>query len=337
MGYTNIGLVKHAKNLLAMNTKYMWGGIARPITKQYIQALAKQYPSQYSSSRVATLNRCVGKDYIGVDCVGLIKSYYWSGNDEGGLGSPKYSASTDVNTDGMYYAAKIKGDISTLPEKQGIVLLCRTHPHVGVYVGDGEVIESTLSSRGDGVVKTKLSDFKWEYWLECPYITYIDTPTAKTYSEKDGKRTDFEACSSWEINGIYKSLSVPAVREEMSKNSNIIKRCVEGNYYPMDRYIETASGVMWYRHSSGNNLYSMKKDIVELFERVGTYKRFKSNATVKIRVAPTIKAALLGKIYDGDIIYAFSTSPTKADGYNWQKVIYNGKIAYCSTRFLEEM
>ena len=132
MGYTNLGLVTHAKNMLKLKTKYMWGGIARPITLTYINALAKQYPSQYSVSRQNLLKSCIG-DYFGVDCIGLIKSYYWSGNDNGGTGSPKYSASTDVNTDGMYFAAKVKGKISTLPEKQGIILLCRTHPHVGVY------------------------------------------------------------------------------------------------------------------------------------------------------------------------------------------------------------
>ena len=178
MTYTNTGLVKHAKAALADKTKYMWGGILRPITKTYIQQVSSipGYKSQYPKSRIAILNSVVGKGYYGVDCVGLIKSYYWSGNSSGGTGSKDYKASTDVNAHGMYNSAKIKGKIDTLPEQPGLVLYCKSRPHVGIYIGGGEVIESTLSSRGDGVVKTKLKDFGWEYWCQCPFIAADNAP-----------------------------------------------------------------------------------------------------------------------------------------------------------------
>lgn len=199
MTYTNYGLVKHAKKALALKTKYMWGGILRLITNSYIDMLAgiPGYKVHYPPSRVAELRLCVGKNYYGVDCVGLIKSYYWSGKPDGGVGSPNYGAAgyPDVNANGMFAAAKIKGKIETLPETPGIILYCKTNPHVGVYVGNGYVIESTYSRRGDGVVRTKVSDFKWEYWFECPYISYVKKPikikvgdkvkikdSAKTYS-----------------------------------------------------------------------------------------------------------------------------------------------------------
>mgnify|MGYP004518162399 CR=1 FL=1 len=38
------------------------------------------------------------------------------------------------------------------------------------------MIESTLSSRGDGVTKSKLKDFGWEYWCQCPYIAADNAP-----------------------------------------------------------------------------------------------------------------------------------------------------------------
>lgn len=175
--YTNYGLVKHAQNALKLKTKYMWGGILRPITDSYVNQLAKMYgATQYSSSRVAML-KALPDGYYGVDCVGLIKSYYWSGKANGGTGSPKYMGNTDVNAHGMYNAAKIKGKIGTIPEIPGLVVYCKSSPHVGVYIGNGYVIESTLGSRGDGVVKTKLSAFKWEYWCQCPYIEYFTEST----------------------------------------------------------------------------------------------------------------------------------------------------------------
>lgn len=179
MSYTSTGLVEHAKKALANKTMYMWGGIYRPITDAYVNQLAKMYPSQYSTARQQKL-KALPDGYYGVDCVGLIKSYYWSGKDNGGTGSPNYGKAgyPDVNAHGMYNAAKVKGKISTIPEIAGLVVYSRTHPHVGVYIGNGYVIESTLSARGDGVIKTKLSDWKgWEYWFKCPYISY---PTAST-------------------------------------------------------------------------------------------------------------------------------------------------------------
>lgn len=178
--YTNIGLTQHVKNALAANTKYMWGGIYRPITENYIQQLYKIYgSSQYSESRLKLLRSYIGKNYFGIDCVGLIKSYYWSGKANGGSGSPNYgkvAGYPDVNANVMYANAKVKGRINTIPEIPGLIVYCKTYPHVGVYIGNGYVIESTLGTRGDGVVKTKLKDWCWEYWFQCPYISY-DTIT----------------------------------------------------------------------------------------------------------------------------------------------------------------
>lgn len=185
--YTAEGLVKHAEKALTLKTKYMWGGILRPIEQQY-ETLQRYYGNQsgtgYNAVRWNDLKALFGKGYYGVDCVGLIKSYYWSGKAAGGTGSPKYGAAgfPDVNAGTMYNRALKKGRISTLPERPGVIVYCRTHPHVGVYIGNGWVIESTLGCRGDGVVKTKLSAFAWEYWFECPYIEYSSSTitTAKT-------------------------------------------------------------------------------------------------------------------------------------------------------------
>lgn len=181
--YTNEGLVKHSEKALALKTKYMWGGTLYPISDAYINSKVNDYKkfdptgktTGYTPERVQKLHTFAGKGYYGVDCVCLIKSYYWSGNPEsGGVKSPKYSGATDVNAGTMYSRATVKGKISTMPEIPGLIVYSKSHPHVGIYIGNGYTIESTLGARGDGVVKRKLDSF-WEYWFECPYIDYPKT------------------------------------------------------------------------------------------------------------------------------------------------------------------
>ena len=175
--YTSYGLVSHAKKALALDTKYMWGGLLRPITVQYVNTLTDFYKNSsgtgYTAARKKELLALAGKGFYGVDCVGLIKSYYWSGKTDGGTGSPKYGAAgyPDVNANYMFAKAEKKGAIGTIPETPGVIVYSKTHPHVGIYIGNGRTIESTLGSRGDGVVERDLDGF-WEYWFECPYIDY---------------------------------------------------------------------------------------------------------------------------------------------------------------------
>jgi cell wall-associated NlpC family hydrolase len=182
MAYTNSGLVKHCKEALKLKTVYMWGGLFREVTKDYINLLSgiKGYQSQYPAARKAHLNGLIGKGYYGCDCVGLVKSYYF-----GGFGlkanAPGYSKhkNWDYNVGTMYNAAKFKGKISSMPKKEGVLVMTSDFGHVGVYVGNGEVVECTLSKFGDGVVKTKFTDRSWAYWCQCPVIV-DDTGVTKS-------------------------------------------------------------------------------------------------------------------------------------------------------------
>ena len=78
--YTNTGLVAHAQNALGLKTKYMYGGILREITQAYIKQLMRIYGvnsgTGYTVKRWQELMQLAGKGYYGVDCIGLVKSYY---------------------------------------------------------------------------------------------------------------------------------------------------------------------------------------------------------------------------------------------------------------------
>lgn len=108
---------------------------------------------------------------------GLIKAYLW-----GGHGKTKYNSKQDKSADGMYKESKKKGKINTLPEIPGV--LVHMSGHIGIYIGNGSVIECTPNKtyakqdhKGGGVCKTKLTARKWTSWCECPYIAYEDKKT----------------------------------------------------------------------------------------------------------------------------------------------------------------
>lgn len=157
-------LAKYCEDCLKIPTIYMWGGLFRVVTKDYIERLKAQYPTQYSKFRCEQLNEVIAKCY-GCDCAGLIKSFVF-----GGIGSPNYDPSKDVGTSGMFMIATEKGNISKMPEQRGIITYMKGH--VGVYIGSGKVIECTLGEYGDGVVKTRLSGRGWTHFLKLPWFDY---------------------------------------------------------------------------------------------------------------------------------------------------------------------
>ncbi|NLW92897.1 MAG: hypothetical protein GXY34_15010 [Syntrophomonadaceae bacterium] len=170
--YTNIGLVEYAKAWLDYETRYGWGCWGQPVSDSIISQKAKQYPAHYNVTRRGDLVKLVGKAWL-IDCVGLIKGYYWDCKPGGK--SVGYHAASDVDADTMYARATCKGPISTLPEKPGLCV--QMDGHIGIYIGNGLVIESTKGPLGDGVVQTKLTDRKWLHWLQCPYIIYGEVTT----------------------------------------------------------------------------------------------------------------------------------------------------------------
>lgn len=165
---TAIGLVEYAKAMLGK--PYWYGTFGNTSTEELYNTKRKQYPKYYTARDfVKQYNQRVH------DCVGLIKGYLWS---ETTTSTPKYNASQDKSADGMYSASKEKGSIDTIPEIVG--LLVWRKGHIGVYIGNGYVIEARGHSYG--VVKTRLKDRNFTNWCKCPYITY--ETTVKTENKK---------------------------------------------------------------------------------------------------------------------------------------------------------
>ena len=101
------------------------------------------------------------------DCVGLIKGYRWCDTPDS---EPIYKASQDVAVSGLYMSCPESGSIDTMPDIPGVCVFMRDLSHVGVYIGDGYVVEATGHARG--VVKSKLAGRGWGLWGKPRWISY---------------------------------------------------------------------------------------------------------------------------------------------------------------------
>ena len=181
MTFTNIGLVEFAKKTVQEgNWVYLMGSIGNYLTADFLkQKISMNQHNWYTSSKIDSIEKVLktGKEYRCVDCVGLIKCYYWDDYRQGHASG--YKPSTDVSADYMYRLATEKGNIDTIPEIPGLAVW--QAGHIGVYIGNGKVIESTPNTKYSthshglgGPCETNLKDRRWTHWLKIPFIDYID-------------------------------------------------------------------------------------------------------------------------------------------------------------------
>lgn len=171
--FTNLEHAEWLREQARLKRPYWYGTYYNKCTEKLLQKKAKQYPAHYTESRMPTYRKHIKAGQICGDCVnGAIKGAVWS---ELGTREPKYGSHNcpDKSADGMFsYCKKIGmpwGEISTMPDKIGLAV--RYKGHVGVYVGNGEVVEW----RGFkyGCVLTKLKDRNWLHWYELPWTEYV--------------------------------------------------------------------------------------------------------------------------------------------------------------------
>jgi cell wall-associated NlpC family hydrolase len=140
---TNKEFVQKLLNVLNYKTVYMWGCFGSPVTEELLMEKYNQYPNWYIN-RASQLRSLVGQNYFGFDCVGLIKGILWGWN--GDLkkyhGGARYGANgvPDINADTMIAKCKdVSKDFKNILPGEAVWL----SGHIGVYIGDGKVIEST--------------------------------------------------------------------------------------------------------------------------------------------------------------------------------------------------
>lgn len=158
-------LVTYAIHAWESGWGYVWGTYGSVLTDSLFAYKLEQYPDG-----VGTYADFIRANWLGgrtTDCVGLIKGYGWL-NPETLTIDYATNGMPDLGANQMYYSASVSGPIDTMPDTPGLAVW--HDGHIGVYIGNGEVIEAMGTKYG--VVKTKLEGRGWTHWLEIEYINY---------------------------------------------------------------------------------------------------------------------------------------------------------------------
>ena len=167
MEHTNVGLVAHVRKYVGV-ANYWFGTYGQTGTNTLWANKAKQYPQYYSEKRkeIMKARGDVGKPVC--DCSGLIK-WYLMMNREGF--PPDYNSKYDISADEFYNRATEKGNIADgMPEIIGLAV--QRKGHIGVYIGNGKVVEA--KGFDYGIVISKLEKTNFVHWLKIPYIAYAN-------------------------------------------------------------------------------------------------------------------------------------------------------------------
>lgn len=225
-------LIDKFKYALDNDWGYIWG------TSGEVWTLAKQN----AATREQTVK--YGMKWVGhnvADCSGL---FSWAFKQLGGYmyhgSDTMFRKYTTVN--GTLNSGKRTDGKELLPGTAVFVWkkADQKYGHVGLYIGDGWVIEA--ASTQSGVIKSKVSNSKWSHWGELKGVNYEggDEPVPEGYAVVTGKRV--------------------ALRKAPTTQASIIMRIDTGNTVK----IENPPPSQWeYVSYQGKTGYMMKEFLKE--------------------------------------------------------------------------
>lgn len=211
------GMLKWAQKALDNKWVYWYGTCGYACTLNLLNSKTAQYPSHYKSSRRSGYRKDIAEGKICCDCIGLFKSYAWDKDgDVETIGAARLSnEQPDCSATMALNACKIKGHIDIIPEIPGLAVWNESGGHIGLYVGNGEIIEA----RGFDydVCRTKVKDREFVTWGIYPYLEYTEEEVALAKATLSGQKAVTTAIiNTNEATGL-------SLWDSPKKNSRVIK------------------------------------------------------------------------------------------------------------------
>lgn len=166
---------------------YWRGTYGQHATPALLEYERKRFPDSYKAKDFETQAKDGQKVH---DCCGLLKGAMLCDTINGEPDSAQLKP-YDLNPQMLYDAASVRSsDMSAFPMTQAYLVYNSNKSHVGVYVGDGEVVEA----RGHlyGVVKSKITDSRWKFWSDYCFCDYSDIPAP--VKEDEVKYSELQVC-----------------------------------------------------------------------------------------------------------------------------------------------
>lgn len=306
----NIEFIEKLKNIVNnYKTIYMWGCFGQPVTESIIASKTKQYPYWYTASRQQKFRNLIGKNYFGFDCVCLIKGVLWGWNGDaskahGGAGYA-INGVPDIDAGGMINVCKnLSTDFSNITPGEAVWL----EGHIGVYIGNGQVIESTPSWK-DGVQITNLTQRKWLKHGKLPYIEYTENSVNNAPEITP------------EVNNVYTVVKGDTLTKISKQFGTTIKAIAEANnIVDVDKII------------TGQKLVIPNKNVE--VKPVTKTKVVTANSGLVLRSEPRRNSTYITAYPKGTKVTVTLENVASADGYNWDEVIVNNRKGYMANTYL---
>ena len=299
----NIDFIQKLKAIDGAKTVYMWGTFGQPVTESLIAGKARQYPSWYTSAKCAQLRALIGKGYFAFDCVGMIKGLMWGWTGSSGTyGGAVYKSNgvPDTSANGMIaLCSGVSTNFSSIEPGEAVWI----PGHIGIYIGNGEVIETTPAWE-NGTQTTKLSARKWEKHGKLPFINYI-----------------------------REVVPTPIVMKKTTENLNM--RTGPGTTYGIVLTIPAGSEVQVLSAANGWALVSFKGKTGHCAEQYLTSEIYQQKGRVvasvlNVRSGPGTAYRVIGQLTNGQIVEIIST----ANG--WHKIRYGTREGFVSEDYIDE-
>lgn len=185
----NLQLVAYMLAVYAAAWRYWYGTCGYECTQSVYERKKKQYPKHYKDARTSGYMADIAAGAMCADCVGVIKSFFWTGGVFGGKNVYASNNCPDKSANGMFKLCKETGKINTIPDIPGLVVW--KDGHIGVYIGDGQTIE--LKGFSYDCVKADVVAGPWTHWGKLPpemleYISDTSKPLPEPKPIKLGER-----------------------------------------------------------------------------------------------------------------------------------------------------
>lgn len=171
---TNTGFVEYCKK--QVGRPYWLGGFGQRADREFYEQNKNRL--QYGPW-AGDYEKAVGQKVH--DCCGLVKGYFWTDGPDTPwrFGQYEINGLPDWGVEGQYAHCSAKGKISTMPELPGLLVFTSNLSHVGVYMGNGEVIEAR--GHAYGVQRNQLKNRNFTLWGKLDVLTY-EKPVVKNFT-----------------------------------------------------------------------------------------------------------------------------------------------------------